>query len=215
MEFAEYVARRRPALLRFATVLACRTWLAEDLVSDVLGREFERWDRISVMAEPNACVRRMVVTEYLSWHRGLTRTSPRAEVEPVVISDGGDERLVPAAATVVAVAGLVAGAVWLVPGDSGTHTAGPPTTSASAPSTTATRSPVPHSPDELIARFRVVLGDAATFEVTQEHLLPPPSSTSSSPGTGVTKPSPEGPDASTTALVGGTLTSAGGIGASA
>ena len=29
-------------------------------------------------------------------------------------------RLVPVAATVVAVAGLVAGAVWLVPGDSGT-----------------------------------------------------------------------------------------------
>lgn len=92
MEFAEYVARQRPALMRFATVLTCRTWLAEDLVSDVLGRAFERWDRISGMAEPNAYVRRMVVNEYLSWHRRLTRTSPRAEVEPMVISDGADER---------------------------------------------------------------------------------------------------------------------------
>jgi DNA-directed RNA polymerase specialized sigma24 family protein len=45
MEFAEYVARQRPALMRFATVLTCRTWLAEDLVSDVLGRAFEQWDR--------------------------------------------------------------------------------------------------------------------------------------------------------------------------
>ena len=92
MEFAEYVARQRPALMRFATVLTCRTWLADDLVSDVLGRAFERWDRISVMAEPHAYVRRMVVNEYLSWRRRLTRTSPRAEVEPRVISDGADER---------------------------------------------------------------------------------------------------------------------------
>lgn len=92
MEFAEYVARRRPALMRFATVLTCRTWLAEDLVSDVLGRAFERWDRISGMDEPNAYVRRMVVNEYLSWRRRLTRMSPRAEVEPVVVSDGADQR---------------------------------------------------------------------------------------------------------------------------
>ncbi|WP_447009291.1 SigE family RNA polymerase sigma factor [Saccharothrix hoggarensis] len=86
------MARQRPALMRFATVLTCRTWLAEDLVSDVLGRAFERWDRISGMAEPHAYVRRMVVNEYLSWRRRLTRTSPRAEVEPAVIPDGADER---------------------------------------------------------------------------------------------------------------------------
>jgi RNA polymerase sigma-70 factor (sigma-E family) len=92
MEFAEYVERQRPALLRFATVLTCRTWLAEDLVSDVLGRAFERWERISGMAEPNAYVRRMVVNEYLNWRRRLTRTSPRAEVEPMVVSDGAAER---------------------------------------------------------------------------------------------------------------------------
>jgi RNA polymerase sigma-70 factor (sigma-E family) len=92
MEFAEYVARQRPALMRFATVLTCRTWLAEDLVSDVLDRAFERWERISGMAQPNAYVRRMIVNEYLSWRRRLTRTSPRAEVEPTVISDGADER---------------------------------------------------------------------------------------------------------------------------
>ena len=58
MEFTEYVARQRPALMRFATVLTCRTWLAEELVSDVLGRAFERWDRISGLDEPHAYVRR-------------------------------------------------------------------------------------------------------------------------------------------------------------
>ncbi len=94
MEFGEYVVRQRPALMRFATVLTCQAWLAEDIVSDVLGRAFERWDRISVMAEPHAYVRRMVVNEYLSWRRRLARTTPRAEVEPDVprIGDGADER---------------------------------------------------------------------------------------------------------------------------
>ncbi|HEX6357228.1 SigE family RNA polymerase sigma factor [Actinophytocola sp.] len=94
MEFAEYVTRQRPALMRFATVLTCQTWLAEDLVTDVLGRAFERWDRISVMAQPNAYVRRMVVNDYLSWRRRLARSSPRADVEPATegLSDGADER---------------------------------------------------------------------------------------------------------------------------
>ncbi|MFJ6673840.1 SigE family RNA polymerase sigma factor [Actinosynnema sp. NPDC091369] len=94
MEFGEYVVGRRPALMRFATVLTCRPWLAEDIVSDVLGRAFERWDRISAMAEPHAYVRRMVVNEYLSWRRRLARTTPRAEVDPesARIGDGADER---------------------------------------------------------------------------------------------------------------------------
>lgn len=123
-------------------------------------------------------------------------------------------RLVPVAATVVAVAGLVAGAVWLVPGDSGTQAAGPPTTSSStAPSTTAVRGPVPTSSDDLIARFRVVLGDTATFEVTTKATVPPPSSTNPNPpqpGTGsVVTPQSEDPDASIGAMIGGTLTSAG------
>ena len=94
MEFGDYVARQRPALMRFATILTGRTWLAEDLVSDVLGRAFERWDRIAPMAEPNAYVRRMIVNEYLSWHRRLARTSPSADVDldTVPITDGADER---------------------------------------------------------------------------------------------------------------------------
>ncbi|MET0237583.1 MAG: hypothetical protein ABW224_23260 [Kibdelosporangium sp.] len=118
-------------------------------------------------------------------------------------------RLVPIAATVVAVAGLVAGAVWLVPGDSGTPAAGPPTTSSS----TMARSPVPASPDDLIARLRVVLGDTATFAVTTKTTVPgasPSSAKSRQPGTeSVVTPLPANPDGPTSALVGGTLTSAG------
>src|SRR4051794_4496191 len=68
--------------MRFATVLTGQAWLADDLVSDVLGRAFERWERIGPMAEPNAYVRRMIVNDYVSWHRRLARSSPRADVEP-------------------------------------------------------------------------------------------------------------------------------------
>ncbi len=94
MEFGEYMVRHRPGLMRFATVLTGQTWLADDLVGDVLCRAFERWDRISRMAEPNAYVRRMVVNDYLSWHRRLARTAPRADVEPdsARLTDGAEER---------------------------------------------------------------------------------------------------------------------------
>jgi RNA polymerase sigma-70 factor (sigma-E family) len=92
LEFADYVAQRRPALMRFATVLTGQAWLADDLVSDVLGRAFERWSRIAELAEPHAYVRRMIVNDYMSWHRRLARTTPRAEVEPVGhVADGADE----------------------------------------------------------------------------------------------------------------------------
>jgi len=92
MEFGEYMARQRPALMRFATVLTGQTWLAEDLVSDVLCRAFERWDHISGLAEPHAYVRRMVVNDFLSWRRRLARTAPRADIETRPHKDGADER---------------------------------------------------------------------------------------------------------------------------
>lgn len=92
MEFADYMARQRPALMRFATVLTCQPWLAGDLVSDVLGKAYERWDRISGLDDPHAYVRRMVVNEYLTWRRRLARTSPQAEIEPAEHPDGADER---------------------------------------------------------------------------------------------------------------------------
>ncbi|TDV41404.1 hypothetical protein [Actinophytocola oryzae] len=112
-------------------------------------------------------------------------------------------RLVPVAATVVAVAGLVASAVWLVPSDSGPQAAGPPTTSSSTAPATA-RGPLHPSPDDLIARFRVVLGETATFEVTTKSTVPR-TTQSQNPGPGEVKL--EDPDGD--ALVAGTLTTAG------
>lgn len=82
--FEAFVARRRGALMRFATVLTGQPWLADDLVSDVLGRVFEKWDTISTLEHPNAYVRRMIVNEHLSWRRRLARVLPRADLEPLV-----------------------------------------------------------------------------------------------------------------------------------
>ncbi|MGN6606844.1 MAG: SigE family RNA polymerase sigma factor [Jatrophihabitans sp.] len=89
VRFEEYVAARRPSLLRFATVLTGQTWLAEDLVSDVLGRAYERWGRIGSVAEPHAYVRRMIVNDYVSWHRRLARSRPQADIEPPGAVDDG------------------------------------------------------------------------------------------------------------------------------
>ena len=90
MEFQEYVRANRPALMRFATVLTGRTWLAGDLVSDVLGRAFERWESIGAMAHPHAYVRRMVVNEYLSWRRRFARVVHGADghVPERAVADG-------------------------------------------------------------------------------------------------------------------------------
>jgi RNA polymerase sigma-70 factor (sigma-E family) len=89
MKFSEYVRAQRPALMRFATVLTGQTWLAEDLVSDVLGRAFERWDAIAVTAHPHAYVRRMIVNEHLSWRRRLMRI--RHEVPERAVADGTED----------------------------------------------------------------------------------------------------------------------------
>ena len=75
-DFEIFVAARQGPLLRLAMVLCGDYWLAQDVVANVLGRAFERWDRISVVQDPNAYVRRMVVNEYISLHRRWSRARP-------------------------------------------------------------------------------------------------------------------------------------------
>jgi hypothetical protein len=80
----------------------------------------------------------------------------------------GPRRLLAVAATVAVVAGLAVGAVVLAPGDDGAMQAGappvPPSTTGSAPAPAFT---IPGTPEELADRFRAVLGDTATFTVTE------------------------------------------------
>jgi hypothetical protein len=77
-------------------------------------------------------------------------------------------RLVPVAATVLVVAGLAAGVVWLVPGDSAAPVVGsPPTTGSTITSSPPTKPELPATPEELADRLTAVLGDTATVTVTE------------------------------------------------
>ena len=85
-DFESFVAERKRPLLRFAMVLTGDARLTEDIVADVLGKAYERWDRVGEVDDPNAYVRRMIVNEFVSFRRRLARTFPVAEPDPVETS---------------------------------------------------------------------------------------------------------------------------------
>ncbi|GAB2764479.1 SigE family RNA polymerase sigma factor [Amycolatopsis magusensis] len=72
--FDEFVAERLDPLLRYATVLTCDAYLAQDVVQESLLRAQQRWPRIAATGQPAAYVKRMVTNEYLSWRRRRART---------------------------------------------------------------------------------------------------------------------------------------------
>src|ERR1051325_12114997 len=67
--FEQFAATRLSSLLRYAVVLTGDRELAQDVVQEVLARAQVRWRRISEAESPEAYVRRMVRSEYLSWRR--------------------------------------------------------------------------------------------------------------------------------------------------
>ncbi len=81
MTFEEFAARRLPAVLAFATVLAGEPATAEDLVQEVLIRAYARWGEIGAMDRPELYVRKMVLNEFLSWRRRSWRLVPAADIE--------------------------------------------------------------------------------------------------------------------------------------
>ena len=80
VQFEQYVTDSRVRLFRFGVVLCGDTVLADELVTDVLGRAFERWDQVSAARDVHAYVRRMVVNEFVSHKRRQARTMPHPEV---------------------------------------------------------------------------------------------------------------------------------------
>ena len=73
MTFEEFAASRLPAVLKFAAVLAGDRATAEDLAQEVLVRAYSRWDKIGCLDRPEFYVRKMILNEFLSWHRRSAR----------------------------------------------------------------------------------------------------------------------------------------------
>jgi RNA polymerase sigma-70 factor (sigma-E family) len=87
-DFEEYVSAAWPRLLRSAWLLTGDWQRAEDLVQTVLARVWSRWPRIRDDA-PDAYLRRMLATTYLSWRRRRWRSEiPAGELPEQPATDG-------------------------------------------------------------------------------------------------------------------------------
>lgn len=62
MDFSEFVAARRPALVRSVTLMGCPLPEAEDVVQTALLKCYRQWRRIQRAQAPEAYVYRVVVT---------------------------------------------------------------------------------------------------------------------------------------------------------
>lgn len=69
MTFEEFLTTELPGLTRFATVLTGDRQLAEDLLQDALVKAHSRWGHIGSLERPDAYLRRMITTGFLSWRR--------------------------------------------------------------------------------------------------------------------------------------------------
>jgi RNA polymerase sigma factor (sigma-70 family) len=78
---AGFVEQGLPGWLRFAMVLTDDAWEAEDLCAEVVGRVFEQWTRISGARLPNAYVKRMIVNQFLSDRRRVSRSIAVADLD--------------------------------------------------------------------------------------------------------------------------------------
>lgn len=67
--FAEFVAARSGALLRTAWLLTGDAGRAEDLLQTALAATWRRWRIALAEGNPEAYVRRVLVTTYVSWWR--------------------------------------------------------------------------------------------------------------------------------------------------
>lgn len=76
--FDGWVAARSPALLRFAYLITGSQHAAEDALASALTTAYERWSRVSAMADPDAYVRRSLVNAHISWWRRFARRETSA-----------------------------------------------------------------------------------------------------------------------------------------
>jgi RNA polymerase sigma-70 factor (sigma-E family) len=92
--FDDFVQARGWALLRFAYLLCCDAYLAEDLVQEVLARMHRRWDKVTAMDNAEAYVRTAILRQFLSWRRRrAAREAILAEVPEPAGSDEPHQRM--------------------------------------------------------------------------------------------------------------------------
>jgi RNA polymerase sigma-70 factor (sigma-E family) len=84
-EFAEFVTRWSPALLRVAFLLTSDRGEAEDLLQTALLKTSRHWGRLSDREAAYAYVRRVIVTTHTSWRR-------RRRVHEVLLDQFPDQR---------------------------------------------------------------------------------------------------------------------------
>src|SRR5688572_8554695 len=82
--FAEFVAERSAGLLRSAWLLTGDAGRAEDLLQTALAAAWLRWARLA-SGNPDAYVRRVLFTTYLSWRRRRWRF----EIPSAAVPDAG------------------------------------------------------------------------------------------------------------------------------
>jgi RNA polymerase sigma-70 factor (sigma-E family) len=68
-EFREFVIARSPVLLRAAWLLTGNEASAQDLVQATLLKAWSRWERVSRADSPEAYVRRVMMSTFLTWRR--------------------------------------------------------------------------------------------------------------------------------------------------
>ncbi|ROP35135.1 hypothetical protein [Saccharothrix texasensis] len=120
-------------------------------------------------------------------------------------------RLAPVALAAAVVAGVATGAVLLVPDNGPVTQVAQPSTSSTAPPVTTTSAPPPahETPEVLAERFRAVLGDLATFVVTETGPGASRWTLPDGPPTGAPSNLTPKPTTQIGSSIGGTLTAAG------
>jgi RNA polymerase sigma-70 factor (sigma-E family) len=80
--FSEFVAARSGALVRSAWLLTGNRASAEDLVQTALEKSWLRWDRIVRKEAPEAYVRQVMLSTFLTWNRRRWRREIATEAIP-------------------------------------------------------------------------------------------------------------------------------------
>ena len=86
--FREFVAARSPALVRAGWLLTGNEATAQDLVQTALVKTWTRWESLARQDAPEAYVRKVMLSTFLSWRRRRWHGEQPTEVLP----DHGVER---------------------------------------------------------------------------------------------------------------------------